>query len=177
VVERSRVGDRYFNHPFHLRLCWVWITWDRVGPFGGCSPRLCRLRTNGLAPARKYWTHWSHVDDMSPISLIAGCQQKLGFSPLHFWLFWERSWIQTREPVNWLTVGWVESPSSRKQWIYSNLLTTTWKVGMRGPCEIHMVWDHTRTERRICVTCCSGSPCRVYEAPEKMTRGGWMRAN
>jgi hypothetical protein len=53
----------------------VWLTGDRTGPLGGkwrspvgkdgerdvesrhlqdCSPRLCRLRTDGLAPANKY---------------------------------------------------------------------------------------------------------------------------
>jgi hypothetical protein len=47
----------------------------------GCSPHLCRLRTDGLAPASKYWTYRSHAGDMGPISLLAGCQQKLVFSP------------------------------------------------------------------------------------------------
>jgi hypothetical protein len=27
----------------------------------GCSSRLCRLRTNGLAPVSKYWMYWSHA--------------------------------------------------------------------------------------------------------------------
>jgi hypothetical protein len=32
------------------------------------SPRLCRLRTEGLVPVGKYWTYRSHADDMSPVS-------------------------------------------------------------------------------------------------------------
>jgi hypothetical protein len=44
-------------------------------------PRLCRLRTDGLIPASKYWTYWSHVGDMGPVSLVDSCQQKLIFSP------------------------------------------------------------------------------------------------
>jgi hypothetical protein len=48
------------------------------------SPRLCRLRTVRLAPASKYWTYRSHAGDMGPVSLVVGCQQELGFSPLLF---------------------------------------------------------------------------------------------
>jgi hypothetical protein len=47
----------------------------------GCSPRLCQLRTNGLTPASKYWTYRSHVSVMGTVSLVAGYQQKLVFSP------------------------------------------------------------------------------------------------
>jgi hypothetical protein len=56
----------------------------------GCNPRLCRLRTDGLIPVSKYLTYRSHVGDMGPVSLIAGCQQKLVFSPLPHWLLWTR---------------------------------------------------------------------------------------
>jgi hypothetical protein len=50
----------------------------------GCSSRLCRLRTVRLAPASKYWTYRSHVDDMCPVSLVVGCQHELDFFPLLF---------------------------------------------------------------------------------------------
>jgi hypothetical protein len=33
----------------------------------GCSLRLCRLRTNGLAPASKYWMYRSHAGVYGPI--------------------------------------------------------------------------------------------------------------
>jgi hypothetical protein len=36
-----------------------------------CSPRLCRLRTDGLAPMSKYLTYRSHADVMGPVSLVA----------------------------------------------------------------------------------------------------------
>jgi hypothetical protein len=74
-------GDRCFISHFARGLCGDWITGDRAGPLGGCSTRLCRLRTDGLAPASKYWTYWSHAGDMVPLSLVAGHQQKIGFAP------------------------------------------------------------------------------------------------
>jgi hypothetical protein len=64
-----------------------WITWDQAGPLGGkwrqlvgkvdewyvasrhlqcCSPRLCWLRTDGLAPTSKYWTYRSHAGISGP---------------------------------------------------------------------------------------------------------------
>jgi hypothetical protein len=66
-----------------------WSTWDRAGALGesgvlsvgkggecdvsnqdlqGGSPRLCWLRIDGLLPTSKYWTYWSHADDMSPVN-------------------------------------------------------------------------------------------------------------
>jgi hypothetical protein len=32
------------------------------------GPHLCQLRTDGLAPAIKYWTYWWHTGDMCPIN-------------------------------------------------------------------------------------------------------------
>jgi hypothetical protein len=79
-----------------------WITWDRAGPLGGkwrpligkvgewvmesrhlqgCSPRLCRLRTDGLAPASKYWTYRSHAGVYGPSKPSSCHQQMLGFAP------------------------------------------------------------------------------------------------
>jgi hypothetical protein len=77
-----------------------WLTtWDRSGPLGekgrqlvgkvgkwhveswhlqDCSIHLCRLRTNVLGPASKYWTYQSHAGDIGPVSLVACHQQKLG---------------------------------------------------------------------------------------------------
>jgi hypothetical protein len=34
----------------------------------GYIPRLCRLMTDGLAPASKYWTYRSYTGDMGPVS-------------------------------------------------------------------------------------------------------------
>jgi hypothetical protein len=79
-----------------------WITWDRTVPLGGkwrllvekvrervmesrhlqdCSPRLCRLRTDGLTPVIKYWTYRSHVDVYVPSKPSSHHQQILGFAP------------------------------------------------------------------------------------------------
>jgi hypothetical protein len=102
----------------------------------GCSPRLCRLRTDGLVPVSKYWTYRSHADDMGSVSLVAGS---------------------------------VSSPSSQRQWIYTNLLTTSWKVVMCWPCEIRMVWDHMRTEHGMHVARWSGFPLQGvhrFESPQ-----------
>jgi hypothetical protein len=52
----------------------------------GCSPRLCWLSTDGLAPASKYWTYRSHAGDMGPVSLVTCCRQMFGF--LHCFIGW-----------------------------------------------------------------------------------------
>jgi hypothetical protein len=98
----------------------------------GCSPRLCRLRTEGLVPLSKYWTYRSHPSDMGPVSLVVGCQQKLDFSPLFHWLLWERSWVQSCGLDGRYAMDYVGSPSSRVQWVCSNLLMTVWKVATYG---------------------------------------------
>jgi hypothetical protein len=101
----------------------------------GCSSRLCRLRTDGLPPTSKYWTYRSHARDMGPVSLVAGCQQKLVFSSLPQWLLWERSLVWTYGLVSHRDVGWVGRPSSQGHGNYSNLLMTMWKV------YVLIVWD------------------------------------
>jgi hypothetical protein len=49
----------------------------------GCSPYLCRLRTDGLAPVSKYWMYRSHAGVYGPVSwsscvtlgqFVFGCQ-------------------------------------------------------------------------------------------------------
>jgi hypothetical protein len=124
----------------------------------GCSPRLCQLRTDGLAPVNKYWTHQSHTGDMGPVRLVVDYQQKLDFSPLLHWLLWERSWVWTHGSVDRCAVDCVRSPSSQVQWIHSNLLTIVWKVAIYGPREIRMIIDHTWTECGKRVVCWSGFP-------------------
>jgi hypothetical protein len=99
---------------------------------------------------------------MGPVSLVVGCHQKLDFFSLLHWLLWERSWVQTRGSDDRRVVDCVGSPSSRVQWIYSNLLTTVRKIAICGPREIRMVVDYTQTECGKRVACWSGFPCRVY---------------
>jgi hypothetical protein len=130
----------------------------------GCSPPPPPMSVKGrwVGPVSKYWTYRSHVGDMGPVNLVTGCQQKLVFSPLLHWLLWKRSWVQTRGPVSRHAVDWVGRPSSREQWIYSNLFTTMRKVAMHWPREVRMVWDYMRTKHGMRVACWSGFPCRVY---------------
>jgi hypothetical protein len=54
----------------------------------GCSPHLCRLRTDGLSPTSKHWTSRSHAGDMGLVSLVAYRQQMFGF--LHCFIGWLR---------------------------------------------------------------------------------------
>jgi hypothetical protein len=60
VVERPWLGDRCFISLFTIDLYGDWITGDQVRPLGSCSPHLCRLRTDGLAP-RASIEHTDHM--------------------------------------------------------------------------------------------------------------------
>jgi hypothetical protein len=120
-----------------------------------CNICLCRLRTDGLAPASKYWTYRSHVGNMSLISLVVYRQQRVPLLPLLQQLAWERKWVWTHGSISHRAVDYVKSSFSQEQWLCPQLLMTSWKVDMRWPREIRMVWDYTRTEHEIRVTCWS----------------------
>jgi hypothetical protein len=129
----------------------------------GCSPRLCRLRTDGLAPMSKYWMYRSYAGDMGPVSLVVSRQQKVGFAPT-------ASLVGLWEKLD--TDPWIGQPSCyglcQEQWPCSTLLMTTWKVAIIGPCEIRMVKGYTRTEREKCMACWSGFPLQGvhrFESP------------
>jgi hypothetical protein len=89
-----------------------------------CSPRMCRLRTEGLVPVNKYWMYHSHASDMGPVSLVVCCQKMFGF--LHCF------------------IGWLErengyGPADRSTdvlWIVSGVISLgsgdSWKVAMYG---------------------------------------------
>jgi hypothetical protein len=115
----------------------------------GCSPRLCRLRTNGLAPVSKYWTYRSHAGDMGPVSLVACHQQKLSFSLLLHWLAWEKNWVWTRGSVIQRALDCVGSPFSQEQWDPSKSIDDSWKVATYGDClqEAYVNWHGKRTSR------------------------------
>jgi hypothetical protein len=149
----------------------------------GCSPRLCRLRTDVLAPASKYWAYRSHASVMGLVSLVDSCQQKLDFSPLLHWLFWERSWVWTRGSVKHCVVDCVGSPSSRGSgsiqicwWLRERLLyvnhvryvwsraicgpsvENVWRIGRVFPCRVYI--DSNHSDSRIWVTTCSWQSSR-----------------
>jgi hypothetical protein len=124
----------------------------------GCSPHLCRLRTDGLAPMTKYWTYRSHAGDMGPVSLVVCHRQNLGLSILLHWLAWERNWAWTHRSVSRCAADYVRSPFSREQWDPSKFVGVSRKVAMCWPCEIPMVMDYTWTECGMRVVCWSGFP-------------------
>jgi hypothetical protein len=120
-----------------------WITWNRAVPLGGkwgplvgkvgewyveswhlqgCSPRLCRLRTDGLAP--KSGMYWSHAGVMGPVS----------------WCSCVTTWLKPLSPTprllwgrkNEVTQGWCScvttwlkplSPTPRLLWGRKNEVT------------------------------------------------------
>jgi hypothetical protein len=148
-----------FHITFYLRLCWDWIPWDWAGPLGGCSPRLCQLRTDGLALVSKYWIYRSHSGNMG---LVACHQQRVALLPLLRCLSWERNWVRTHGSVSRCAGDCVRSPFSQGQWLCLPLLMTSWKVSMHWRLERRMVWDHTQTEPGMCVACWSSFLYRVY---------------
>jgi hypothetical protein len=131
-VEIEWHGDHSAARCFTLKIArglyWYWISWDRAGPLGGkwtplvgkvgewylagwllqgCSPYLCLLRTDGLAPASQYWMYRSHPGDMGPVSLVV-C------SSTDVWLKCTASMIVLGEKLRWVSratqPGWeVES--------------------------------------------------------------------
>jgi hypothetical protein len=100
-----------------------------------CSPRLCWLRTDELAPASKYWMFWSHAGDMWLVRLVVYRQQMVTLPPLLQWLSWERNWVRTHRSASRHAVDCVGRSFSRERWLCPSLLTTREKL-------LHM--DHVR---------------------------------
>jgi hypothetical protein len=106
----------------------------------GCSPRLCWLRTDGLAPASKYWTYQSHVNDIGPISLVACYQQMFDF--FYCFIGWlgrktEYGPMDRTAGVLWIMSGalfWV-------QWLYPTSLMT--HKGLLCVDRVRYVWSWT----------------------------------
>jgi hypothetical protein len=61
--------------------------------FQGCSPYLCRLRTDGLAPVSKYWTYRSHAGVMGPVNRCSILSTNVCLSLQLQWLSWEKNWV------------------------------------------------------------------------------------
>jgi hypothetical protein len=91
----------------------------------GCSPHLCRLRTDELVPRASIECTDRMLVFMGPISLVATINRCLTLPPLLHWLARERIWVRARGSVSQCAVDCVGSPFSREQWSCSTLLTTT----------------------------------------------------
>jgi hypothetical protein len=108
----------------------------------GCSPRLSRLRTDGLAPARKYWTYWSHAGVygprkpsscspigawLTPTTSLVGSGERLGTNPCVGQLVWSGLY---REPS---FSGVVESIQICWRLVKCCYIWTTWDTYDLGP--------------------------------------------
>jgi hypothetical protein len=110
-----------------------------------CSPHLCQLRTDGLAPVSKYWTYRSHAGDMGLVNLVVGHCQELGLRPLLHWLAQEISWVWTRGSVSRRVVNCVGSPFSQEQWDLSKSICVSRKVATYGDRPQEAYTGRTRT--------------------------------
>jgi hypothetical protein len=121
----------------------------------GYSPRLCRLRTDGLAPREQVLnvliTCWRYGPSKSMYPIH---QQMLGLSALLQWLCWERNWDRSRRPHSRAERG------SREHFFSgavhpSNSVDSVPKVAMYGDCpqeayEWHM-WTGVESVRVVCI--------------------------
>jgi hypothetical protein len=146
--------------------------WLLVGKVGECdveswylqgySPHLCRLMTDGLAPASKYWIYWLHTRDMWPVSLVVGYQYKLDF--LHCFIVYcerEARYGSTDQStvVLWIGTGTLLLRGSesvqicwwlRERLPWDDRVRYVWSMAIRWPsmggvCHVDQVF-----------------PCRVY---------------
>jgi hypothetical protein len=157
----------------------MWLFWGFL--FG--SPRLCRLRTEGLVPMSKYWTYRSLASDMSPVSLVAYCRQMFGLSALLQWLLGEKlRWVPRTTQPGWEVESGAlflrSSESVQLCWVSvkdchvrgpptENVCRAyvdwrgkrTWRVGQVFPCRVYI--DSNRRDSRIWVTACLWLPSSI----------------
>jgi hypothetical protein len=108
------------------------------------SPRLCRLRTEGLVPMSKYWTYRSHAGDMGLVSLVVCCRQVLGSSALLQWLCWERNWGGSHRPLS-RAESWSREHFFSGAVHLSNPIDDSRKVAMYGDHPQEAYAGHTWT--------------------------------
>jgi hypothetical protein len=115
-----------------------------------CSPYLCRLRTDGLAPASKYGTYWSHAHD---ISLVNRCSIFINRSLAQAYCFngsigRETGWHTCRLGSQ-RAADCVRSRFSRVQYDLSNSIGSAWNVA-------------TGTTHRQCTSGVRGQAQKAY---------------
>jgi hypothetical protein len=154
-----------------------WITWDWAGPLGGkcrtvgqegrrvvlasrhlegCSPHLCRLWTNGLAPVSKYWTYRSHVGDLGLVNLVACHRQMFGFHYCFNGCFGRETGWQTCGSLS-RAGGCVQRPFSQELYCPSNAVDGLWKVAMYVDCPQEAcagrTWTGVGSVSVVCIGC------------------------
>jgi hypothetical protein len=101
----------------------------------GYSPRLYRLRTDGLSLMSKYWMYRSHAGDMSLVSLVACHQQIFGLSLPLQWLCWERNWGGSHGPLSRVE-RW-----SREHFFSRTIVSEQCYWWLTKGCYIRTTWD------------------------------------
>jgi hypothetical protein len=144
----------------------------------GCSPCLCRLMTDGLAPVSKYWTYWSHTGGIGLVSIVAYSStdvwfkltasmvmlgEKLRRVPWTAQSGWEvESWVLFLGSSESIQLCWVDvkcchirgSPAGSVCVAYVDWhVKHTCHVDQVFPCRVYI--DSNRHDSQIRVTACS----------------------
>jgi hypothetical protein len=122
----------------------------------GCSPRLSRLRIDGLAPASKYWTYWSHA------GVYGGFGREAGYGPMdHSAGLRVVSGALLLGSSESIQICWrlcerllyVDHMKYVWSWTIRGLsVESVWRVGRVFPCKVYI--NSNRHDSRIWVTAC-----------------------
>jgi hypothetical protein len=145
----------------------------------GCSPHLCRLRTDGLTPISKYWTYWSYAG-------VYGPSKPSSWLSTDTWLCLHcfNGWLRRETgygPADWSAgVLWIMSgalflrSSGHAQlcwWLRERLLyvdhvrliwsmvirglsvKNVWRVGRIFPCRVYIILNHCDSQIWVSVVC------------------------
>jgi hypothetical protein len=140
------------------------------------SPRLCRLRTEGLVPVNKYWMYLSHAGVYGLNKPSSRLSIKVCLFSTASLVVVGESWVRTCGSVSWCGVDYVGSPSSQRQWICSNLLTTHERLPRTRTAHRKRTPDVRGLTWESYVSCWSGFPCRVYIDSNRRDFQIWVTA-
>jgi hypothetical protein len=187
VVERPHVGNRCLHITVYFKYH-GWKNGDRAGPLGRSvehsngkdgesdvavlrflcdSPRLCRLRTEGLVPMSKYWTYRSHAGVYGPNKPSSMLSIDVGFHLLLHWLAWERNilWPMNYSARLGVAPGALILGSRR---IHPTLLMTRERLPRTGTAHMKRTSGVCGLAWEACVLCWSGFPLQgvhQFESP------------
>jgi hypothetical protein len=128
----------------------------------GCSPSLCLLRTDGLAPTSKYLMYRSHDDVYGPSKPSSLLSTDVWLSLLLHWFARERNWVWTHWSVGQHAMDCVRSHFSREQWLCPTLSLT--HEGLLYVDHVWYIWSYTIRELSVKSAWRVGQvfPCKVY---------------